>query len=70
MADQTIGTCSICGGRVAIPAAWLGIKPPIPTCDSCGAIKRKPYGPTVDMTPVKRVGTKLVSTVRFSFGAM
>lgn len=49
--DHTVGTCSICGGRVTTPAAWMGTRPPIPRCESCGATKRQPHGRVIDMTP-------------------
>jgi len=49
MADFTIGTCSLCGGAVRLPAAWYGTVPPIPTCASCGATAKQPHGPVVDM---------------------
>ena len=43
--SHTIGTCSICGGPVQEPDIWCGSDPPTPTCSSCGATKRNPYGP-------------------------
>lgn len=46
---KTIGACGICGGRVTIPSYWLGIHPPVPQCESCGATKKQPYGPTIEM---------------------
>jgi hypothetical protein len=49
MSSRTIGTCSICGGRVSVPDHWMGIHPPIPTCDSCGAHMKQPHGPVVPM---------------------
>jgi hypothetical protein len=58
----TVGTCSICGGRVSVPDIWMGIYPPIPQCDSCHAMQTQPHGPVVPMTPlqplkkVERVG--------------
>jgi hypothetical protein len=45
-----IGSCSICGGNVTVPDTWYGINPPVPRCDSCGAIKRT--RPVIDMEPV------------------
>lgn len=47
----TIGTCSICGGRVSIPNEWLSVTPPIPTCDGCGAKPVQPHGPIIQMEP-------------------
>lgn len=50
---MTIGTCSICGGRVCTPDVWYGVIPPVPTCDQCGATKRD-HGPIIDMKPSER----------------
>lgn len=47
--DRVVGTCSLCGGAVVMPAIWFATVPPIPTCRNCGATKKKPYGPTVEM---------------------
>jgi NAD-dependent SIR2 family protein deacetylase len=49
--DRTIGTCSECGGRVTLPEAWMSTKPPIPSCEKCGATQAQPYGPVVKMRP-------------------
>jgi hypothetical protein len=46
------GTCSLCGGPVTTPATWLGVMPPTPTCQRCGATQREAHGPVIDM--VKR----------------
>lgn len=50
---QVIGKCSICGGLVAVPQIWGGIKPPIPTCANCGAEAKQPdpykHLPTIPM---------------------
>jgi len=51
---NTVGTCSICGGRVSVPLVWMGTHPPIPTCESCGAVQANAYGPVIPMVPVKR----------------
>lgn len=53
MSEITIGTCSLCGGRVSIPAAWMATIPPTPTCQSCGAIGAS-HGPIVPMRPAPR----------------
>lgn len=47
--SDIIGTCSLCGGRVTVPEFWGGINPPIPRCESCGARKKMPHGPVVEM---------------------
>jgi hypothetical protein len=51
---KTIGTCGNCGGRVSIPEAWLGITPPIPTCESCHTEVDQPHGPALKMKPARR----------------
>ena len=48
-----IGTCSKCGGPVETPTIWNGINPPVPTCRVCGATKKKPFGPVIDMDDPK-----------------
>jgi len=52
--STTIGTCSICGGRVSVPTIWHGIIPPVPQCESCGATQRSPHGPIIDMVSVRQ----------------
>lgn len=51
-----VGTCSNCGGRVAVPTfVQVGHTDETPTCLDCGARKREPaYGPVVDMVPAFR----------------
>lgn len=49
--NQTVGTCGECGGRVSVPRVWMGLVPPIPTCESCGATKKQPHGPKIEMDP-------------------
>lgn len=48
MSTKTVGTCSICSGRVSIPWVWGGITPPIPTCERCGA-EASSFGPVIPM---------------------
>lgn len=43
-----IGTCSLCGGPVETPDAWLGTLPAPATCKHCGAV-RPQHGPVIDM---------------------
>lgn len=47
----TVGTCSICRGRVSVPTFWMGVIPPTPTCESCGAIPAQPHGEVIPMAP-------------------
>lgn len=51
--NTTVGTCSICGGRVSVPAVWHGTVPPTPTCESCGAVKAD-HGPVVPMKEIQK----------------
>ena len=37
MSIEVCGTCGNCGGRVTKPTNWMGIYPPKPTCERCGA---------------------------------
>lgn len=43
-----VGQCNLCGGRVVTPSVWLGIYPPVPTCQSCGATEKSSL-PVLDM---------------------
>ena len=48
-----IGTCSLCGGPVETPEAWLGTLPAPATCKNCGAV-RPQHGPVIDMQQAER----------------
>ena len=48
MNKQIIGSCSICGGAVTLPAYCHSVIPPRPTCEQCGAVA-KPAGPVIPM---------------------
>ncbi len=50
MSKQVIGRCSECLGLVTVPEYWMGIYPPVPTCESCGARKKDDL-PIIDMDP-------------------
>lgn len=45
-----IGTCSACGGPVAVPSMWGGINPPIPQCQQCKRSAAISYGPLIPMS--------------------
>lgn len=45
----TLGSCSLCGGRVTVPKNWMATVPPVPTCERCGARKKAPHGSVVEM---------------------
>ncbi len=49
--DRVVGTCSLCGGAVMLSGNWMATVPQVPTCRSCGAIKKQPHGPVIDMVP-------------------
>lgn len=49
---QTIGTCSICGGRVTIESSWYATIPQTPTCEDCGATAAQ-HGPVIPMRPAR-----------------
>ena len=49
---RVIGKCSICGSFVVVPSIWLGVNPPTPTCQGCGATKDDDL-PEVKMRPSK-----------------
>ena len=51
--DQTIGTCSICGGRVTAPNMMVN---PVARCESCGATQA-PHGPVIPMVPTMKPRT-------------
>lgn len=51
MSDHIIGTCSQCQGPVVVPQFMVD---PIPYCKQCGAHKKQPYGPVIEMVPTKR----------------
>lgn len=49
MSEQSVGTCGRCGGPVTVPSVWMGLLPPTPTCQKCGATMKNSHGPA----PVK-----------------
>ena len=59
MNSITIGTCSLCSGRVSVPTAWYGTKKPTPTCEKCKAVTEQSYGPTIKMKSVVGIRTKV-----------
>lgn len=63
MNKLTIGTCSLCGGPVTVPAVWWGVMPPTPTCDKCGAEPVEAHGPVIPMRPRRCVNPYSTITV-------
>jgi hypothetical protein len=61
------GTCSKCGGAVTTPDTWLGIRPPTPSCEGCGATKKQPHGPTVLMEPRRKPEARLGEALAEAF---
>lgn len=72
MSAKIIGTCSLCNGPVTLVTIvdpWLGNSLPIPTCQRCGATKKDPYGPVIEMTPYKGLpGTIQPSPIDWKLG--
>jgi hypothetical protein len=46
---EVIGTCSKCGGAVCSQTSFMGTIPPVPVCLSCGARKKNPFGPVIEV---------------------
>lgn len=46
-----IGSCSLCGGAVRVPAVWHGVIPPTPMCERCGAVAAPAQAPVIPMVP-------------------
>lgn len=61
MNDHILGSCSRCGGAVAVPGVWLGIIPPTPTCNRCGA-RAAQHGPVIEMEPLSQELPSYVTT--------
>jgi len=64
MYDRVIGTCSICGGAVAVPSVWHGVIPPTPICQGCGAVPST-HGPVIDMKPAPPMRVTTTNTAQF-----
>ena len=63
MNDVTVGTCSLCGGAVTVPGVWMGVVPPTPTCQNCGAVAMPNHGPIIPMQPSRTTtGTAAIVT--------
>ena len=63
--NTPVGTCVACGGPVTVPGAWLGVIPPVPTCERCGRQAANGYGPK--MTMQENLGNVIKLHPRFSF---
>jgi hypothetical protein len=48
--NTPIGTCSLCGGTVSVPEHWMGVAPPVPCCERCGA-RAKAQASVIEMEP-------------------
>ena len=44
----TVGTCSLCGGEVAVPSMSVDRTP---YCRKCGARPKRPHGSVIEMEP-------------------
>ena len=51
--EQTIGTCSLCGGRVTLPMVWHSnnTAPPRAKCERCWAVAVPHALPVIQMAP-------------------
>ncbi len=49
MSAPVLGTCGLCGGPVAESIFPTGA----PACLDCGAVKKNPFGPVIEMVPPK-----------------
>jgi hypothetical protein len=67
--EQTIGTCSICGGEVrAYYGVWMSIlPPPPPSCANCGA-RVAIHGPVIPMRATRTSSTAAIVYVVDSHG--
>lgn len=63
MSYLVLGTCSLCGGEVRVPALYMSVVPPTPTCARCGATKAA-HGPVIEMQRPTR--TLTTANVRVS----
>lgn len=64
MSDRIVGTCSKCGGTVCTPIVWAGTTPPIPKCDTCGAVKKNSL-PVIETEYVEDSSSDGSSTKKF-----
>lgn len=65
--QETIGTCSLCGGPVVIPTLWWGVVPPTPMCAKCGAVQRQSYGPVI---PMERPAPRKTFELTWTYGGI
>jgi len=47
---SVIGACSLCGGSVVMPDHWLSVRPPVPSCERCHAVRASVL-PVIPMRP-------------------
>ena len=59
---STVGTCGNCGGPVTVPTVWMGVIPPTPTCEHCGAIPAAAHGPVLPMQQPAKIRWAPTST--------
>jgi hypothetical protein len=60
--NTQVGTCSLCGGPVSTPTAWMSVRPPVPQCESCGAYAAQPHGDVIEMAPPRQGGDDRTSS--------
>lgn len=52
-----LGTCSICGGPVAVDTVTWSVVPPTPKCLRCGAVPKQSFGEIIPMVPAPKITT-------------
>jgi hypothetical protein len=65
MTQSNVGTCGNCGGAVTVPTVWLGVVPPTPTCQCCGATPKDAHGLVREMNPPSQRDRLLTAGERF-----
>jgi hypothetical protein len=61
MSPHVHGRCGNCAGLVVTPAVWHGVTPPVPSCQTCGAVAAQPELPVIRMEPRRAAPVALPS---------
>lgn len=67
--NTPVGTCGSCGGPVTVPSPWLGVIPPVPTCEQCGRQAANGYGPRIPMQDDPPPKQRFTTTTTTNAGA-
>jgi|CXWL01.1.fsa_nt_gi hypothetical protein len=68
--SNTIGSCSLCGGRVSTIDEHFPISQPTARCETCGAQPMSQYGPMIPMTPDPNRQAWLGRVSKFNEGSL